>query len=150
MTYIPSVSMFAVMKIEKYYPVLATNDVPRASDFYKRHLGFVEGYVTDWFVFLLHPASDGFALGLVQRDHETMPGQARQVAAGVLLSLEVPDVDAAHARLVEAGASIAVPPRDEPWGQRHFLVDAPDGVLLDVITPIPPSEEYAHAYSDAS
>ena len=104
------------------------------------------GLVTDWFVFLVDPAKAGFALGIVRRDHETVPAQAQTPAAGVLLSLEVPDVDAAYSNLLEAGAPIVAPLRNEPWGQRHFLVKAPDGVLLDVISPIPPSAEYASAY----
>jgi hypothetical protein len=33
--------------------------------------------------------------------------------------------------------------RNEAFGQRHFIVAAPDGVLVDVITPIEPSDGYA-------
>ncbi|WP_261376298.1 hypothetical protein [Isoptericola variabilis] len=36
--------------------------------------------------------------------------------------------------------------RDEDFGQRHFIVAAPDGVLVDVITPVAPSAEYAAGY----
>lgn len=31
---------------------------------------------------------------------------------------------------------------DEPFGQRHFITKDPNGVLIDVIKPIRPSEEF--------
>ncbi len=67
--------------------------------------------------------------------------------AGVLLNFEVEDVDAEHDRLVrKAGLEELVPLRTEDFGQRHFIVAAPDGVLVDVITMTPPTEAYAAQY----
>jgi hypothetical protein len=37
--------------------------------------------------------------------------------------------------------------RNEAFGQRHFIVEAPDGVLVDVVTPIEPTSEYAGQYA---
>jgi len=37
--------------------------------------------------------------------------------------------------------------RDEAFGQRHFIVEAPGGVLLDVIEPIAPTAEFVDAYA---
>ncbi|MFC7023301.1 hypothetical protein ACFQHV_09145 [Promicromonospora thailandica] len=37
--------------------------------------------------------------------------------------------------------------RTEAFGQRHFVVGAPDGVLIDVITVVPPGAEYADRYA---
>ena len=52
------------------------------------------------------------------------------------------DVDAVHARLTdELGVEPVLSLRDEDFGQRHFIVAAPDGVLLDVIQPIAPSAD---------
>jgi hypothetical protein len=36
--------------------------------------------------------------------------------------------------------------RTEGFGQRHFIVAGPDGVLIDIITPIAPSLDYAEAF----
>jgi hypothetical protein len=33
----------------------------------------------------------------------------------------------------------------QEFGQRHFILSAPDGLLLDVIQSIAPSEDYADA-----
>ena len=68
----------------------------------------------------------------------------------MIVNLEVDDVDALHARLSgEHGLKPVLALRDVDFGQRHFIVPAPDGVLLDVIQPIPPTAEYAAAYREA-
>lgn len=36
--------------------------------------------------------------------------------------------------------------RSEDFGQRHFMVADPNGVLIDVITPIAPAAAYADQY----
>ena len=51
-------------------------------------------------------------------------------------SLEVDDVDTAYQRLVIEGPLEAVLSlRSEDFGQRHFILAGPDGVLIDVISP---------------
>jgi len=37
--------------------------------------------------------------------------------------------------------------RDEDFGQRHFITADPNGVLIDIIKPIPPSAEFLKQYS---
>jgi catechol 2,3-dioxygenase-like lactoylglutathione lyase family enzyme len=41
--------------------------------------------------------------------------------------LHVDDVDAFHARLIEAGYTPEMEPSDAPWGERYFHVLDPDG-----------------------
>ena len=36
--------------------------------------------------------------------------------------------------------------KDEDFGQRHFIVEGPNKILIDVIQPIPPSEEFLKNY----
>ena len=61
----------------------------------------------------------------------------------------VEDPDALYAEFQAAGLPILQTLRDEDFGQRHFITADPNGVLIDVIKPIPPTEEYA-AQFDAS
>lgn len=67
----------------------------------------------------------------------------------MLVNLEVEDATATVGQLMAAGVTLVQPLRDELFGQRHAILLWPDGVLLDVIQPIPPSPEYAALYSDA-
>ncbi|TIT59190.1 MAG: glyoxalase, partial [Mesorhizobium sp.] len=78
----------------------------------------------------------------VQGDHETIPEEGRGRTSGLLINFEVKDPDAVYERILAAGLPILRSLRDEPFGQRHFITKDPNGVLIDVIKPIPPSAEF--------
>lgn len=131
--------------LSSLYPVLLTDDVAAAAAFYRRHLLFEPTFESDWYVSLRR---EGFELAVLDSAHETVPESHRRAAAGVLINLEVDDVDAEYDRLVtEAGLTPLVGLRSEDFGQRHFILSAPDGVAIDVITPIPPAPAYAQQFT---
>ncbi|MEU7072162.1 VOC family protein [Streptomyces narbonensis] len=136
-------------RLAGFYPVLATRDVAASRDFYTRHLGFDVTFEADWYVSLRRPDARHYELALLDHAHPTVPeGHRAAIGGGLLLNFEVDDVDAEHRRLVtEAGLREVLPLRTEDFGQRHFIVAAPDGVLIDVITVVPPTEEYAAQYA---
>lgn len=136
------------LALTSFYPVLMTGDVAATAAFYQRMFGFHPLFAADWYVHLQATGDSNVNLAILHGDHDTIPAMGRGRAAGLLLNFEVADVDAAHARLTAAGAEIVLPLRDEDFGQRHFIMAAPDGVLIDVITPIPPSEAFAALYQD--
>ncbi|MGF1507892.1 MAG: VOC family protein [Myxococcota bacterium] len=132
--------------ISSFYPVLVSADVGSAAQFYQQHLGFRALFTSDWYIHLQHAEHPEVNLALLDAHHETVPPEQRTPARGVLVNLEVEDVDAEYARLTDAGAEMVLSLRDEPWGQRHFILRGPDGVLVDIIKPIPPSEQFAASY----
>lgn len=134
------------MKITSYYPVLMVGDVAATARFYCEHFGFVPLFQSDWYVHLQHADDAQVNLAVLDGTHETIPAPARGRATGVLLNFEVDDVDAVHARAQAAGLPILRSLRDEAFGQRHFITADPNGVLIDVITPIAPSAEFAAQY----
>lgn len=135
------------MKTTSYYPVLLSRDVTRAAEFYVAHFRFQPLYQADWYVHLQSLDDPSVNLGLVAMDHVTIPEAGRGRTGGTLLNFEVEDPDLHYARLQSEGATIALSLRDEAFGQRHFIVEGPDGVLVDVIRPIPPSAAEAALYS---
>ncbi len=134
------------MKITSYYPVLMVDEVGPTAAFYIRHFGFVPLFEADWYVHLQMGDDPSVNLAILQGDHATIPEASRGRAGGILLNFEVEDVDAVHARLEGEGLPILLPLRSEAFGQRHFITADPSGVLIDVITPIPPSGEYVAQY----
>ncbi|GER85974.1 extradiol dioxygenase [Dictyobacter vulcani] len=53
----------------------------------------------------------------------------------VVLNVQVDDVDATYARLVERGATSVFAPQDRPaWGARTAHLSDPDGHLLEIYT----------------
>lgn len=134
------------MRLSSFYPVLATPDLAASRDFYTSWFGFEVTFEADWYVSLRRPGRDGapdHELALLDPTHPTIPAGYGKPVQGLLLNFEVDDVDAEWERLVVGGgltAQLAI--RSEDFGQRHFIVADPAGVLIDVITEIPPSPEF--------
>jgi predicted enzyme related to lactoylglutathione lyase len=64
---------------------------------------------------------------------ELVSGSSPVSGGGAALWLQVPDVDAEHARLAAAGVEVLSGPVDEPWGLRECWVADPDGVRIALI-----------------
>lgn len=136
------------MKSTSYYPVIMTGDVAGTVSFYVEHFGFNPLFKSDWYVHLVSTEDETINLAILDGDHETIPEAGRGRVSGLLLNFEVEDVDAIHDRLVAAGLPVLRSLRDEDFGQRHFITADPNGVLIDIIKPIPPSAEFAAQYAD--
>lgn len=137
------------MKTTSYYPVIMAADLPATVAFYVEHFGFRPLFENEWYVHLRASEQPPVELAIVQRDHETIPAEARgRSAGGLLLNFEVEDPDAVYARVQQAGLPILRTLRDEAFGQRHFITADPNGVLIDIIKPIPPTGEYVAQYAE--
>lgn len=129
-----------------YYPLLQVRDVAATSAFYQDLFGFTPVFASDWYMHLR--AADGpQELAVIAYDHDTIPEEGRMPTSGLILSFEVEDAAAEAARFAAKGIRIAQPLRDEPFGQRHFIASDPNGILLDVITPIAPDPDWLAAQS---
>ncbi|EYR80510.1 glyoxalase [Shinella sp. SUS2] len=49
------------------------------------------------------------------------------------LSVEVDDLDAVYAAVLEGGYIVEYGPADEPWGVRRFFVRDPAGTLVNIV-----------------
>lgn len=49
------------------------------------------------------------------------------------LSVEVDDVEAVYAAVLEGGYAVEYGPVDEPWGVRRFFVRDPAGTLVNIV-----------------
>ncbi|MEZ2409272.1 VOC family protein [Bosea sp. RCC_152_1] len=135
------------MKITSYYPVLMVDDVSTTAAFYIEHFSFRPMFEADWYVHLQSVNDEAVNLAILQGDHATIPEAARGRASGVLLNFEVDDVDGIYAQVIAAGLPILLTLRDEDFGQRHFIMQDPNGVLIDIIKPIPPQGAFTAQYS---
>lgn len=137
------------MKTSSYYPVIMTGDVAGTAAFYQAHFKFEPLFSSDWYVHLQSSEDEKVTLAVLDGSHRTIPAQGRGRVSGLLLNFEVEDVDTVYEALRAAGLPILLEIRDEDFGQRHFITADPNGVLIDVIKPIPPSADFAAMY-DAS
>lgn len=131
------------MRLDSFYPVIGTPRLTESRDFYVDLFGFEETFAADWYVSLRRAGPPVFEPALLDPTHPTLPKGHRRPVQGLLLNFEVDDVDAEWERLVvRGGLRPELDIRTEAFGQRHFIVADPVGVLVDVITPVPPSPEY--------
>lgn len=135
------------MKCTQFYPVLLTDRVAETARFYTDHFRFAPAFESDWYVHLQSAEDPAVNIAILDGDHDTIPETGRGRVSSLLINFEVEDVDAEFARAEAAGLPILLPLRDEPFGQRHFITRDPAGVLIDVITPIPPSPEFLAQYA---
>ena len=127
------------------YPVFVVADLVAVRDFYVNHFGFRAVYDSEWYVHLHFAAPDRppLEVAFMRPDVPSQPPalHAPFAGPGVILTFEVEDATAVHARLAAADVlrDMVVELRDEAWGQRHFVFRDPAGILLDVVQPIPPA-----------
>jgi catechol 2,3-dioxygenase-like lactoylglutathione lyase family enzyme len=119
--------------VQSLFPDLCTDDITASRDFYVALLGLRVAFENDWYVQLQSPSDPNLQLAFVRRDHDSVPAPFQAPARGVLVTIETDDVDALHERARALGLPIVYPLRDEPWGQRHFMVADPNGLAVDVV-----------------
>jgi uncharacterized glyoxalase superfamily protein PhnB len=122
----------ATSRGEPFYPNLVTSKFYETWDFYTAFLGFRTVAESDSYVHLVH--AGGAQIGVLR--HELNGDAPELVTAtdgrGFWLNLDVADADAEYARLLAAGAVIASPIADKPWGDRQFTIRDPNGVLVAI------------------
>ncbi len=109
-------------------PVVVTDDPAGTIAFYRDVLGFRVAMDEDGLAMLASPDTPTTQLIIAWASPTAMDAEVRDVA----MSIEVGDVDAAHAAAVAAGLEIVRPPTDEPWGIRRFFVRDPSGRVINV------------------
>lgn len=136
------------MKCTQYYPVIMTNRVEETVRFYRENFRFKCVFEADWYVHLQSEEDEKVNLAVLDQAHETIPQEGRgHGAAGLILNFEVEDVDTVYQAAKDKGLPILLDIKDEAFGQRHFITRDPNGVLVDVIKPIPPSPEFLKQYA---
>jgi predicted enzyme related to lactoylglutathione lyase len=110
-------------------PIIVTADLDRLLAFYTELLGATE---------VMRFPDDGpvFYVGLALGDSELGLSSDASVVAGdpgrMLLSIDVPDVDALLPRVTELGGTGGDGANDMPWGQRVAHIKDPDGNVVNL------------------
>jgi catechol 2,3-dioxygenase-like lactoylglutathione lyase family enzyme len=134
--------------VNALFPDIQSARLPESRDFYTGLLGMEVVFDGDWYMLLRDPRRPRLQIAFVADGHETVPAPFHGSARGVLITVEVDDVDAVHDRAVSLGIELAEELRDEEFGQRHFMAVDPNGLLVDVYQPIPFSPAFLEAHPD--
>jgi len=128
------------------FPVFTVKNLVVAQSFYSENLSFDVVFSNEWYVHLV--SKSGVQVGFMLPDQPTQPPvfQKPYSGEGVIFSLEVEDADAAFEVAKSKSLRIVLELRSEDWGQRHFCIQDPNGVYLDIVQSFEPTEEYQSDY----
>ncbi len=110
-------------------PIIVSADLDRLLTFYTGLLGAREvmRFPEEGAVFYVGLALGDSELGL-SSDGSVVPGEPGRM----LLSIEVPDVDALLPRVESLGGTATSGANDMPWGQRVAHIKDPDGNVVNL------------------
>lgn len=128
------------------FPVFTVADLDAARSFYTENLGFDVVFSGDWYIHLV--SKSGVQVGFLLPDQPTQPPIFRKPYSGegVIFSLEVEDADVAFSTAKSNSLNIVLELRSENWGQRHFCIQDPNGINLDIVQSFELTEEYQSDY----
>jgi predicted enzyme related to lactoylglutathione lyase len=126
------------MKVMRIVPNLSSEAFVASRDFYAAMFDLVVSVeLDDWYLQLMPESNTMLNIGFVKPDDALFAGRpASSGTYGVVLTIHVDDVDEAYRRAKRLGAEIAAEIRNEDYGQRHFLVVDPNGLVLNVMSAI--------------
>ena len=114
---------------------ICSDDLQKSKIFYVELLGFNVKYDSDWYVQLCSPKDSEIEYGIIQRNHELVPEEYRNIPTGMYVTFVVEDVDVTYNKAIEMNIPIIREPRNEFYGQRRFLIKDPNGCLVDICSP---------------
>lgn len=114
------------MRATRITPNLRVAEVEATKSFYTDYLGLTtEEFNLGWVARYTSPET-GANVQLVTRD-ATAPEDS-------VISVHTDDVEGAYEEARKLGYEIVHPINTEPWGVRRFLVRAPDGNIINVVS----------------
>lgn len=116
-----------------------TNKLEESKDFYTDILGFGVTFENEFYI-LLHTPNKESEISFLLPDHPSQQPFFHKSFAGegMYLTIEVDDVNKVYADIKEKGIEIKIDIRDEPWGDRHFAIEDPNGIGIDIVKYSPP------------
>jgi catechol 2,3-dioxygenase-like lactoylglutathione lyase family enzyme len=123
------------------YTIIYVPDVAASIAFYERAFGLIRGFVHDggdYGELATGATTLAFAAERMAASHgiEIRPNSPHTPPAGFELAFVTADPEAAVARAVAAGATVAQAVETKPWGQRVGYVRDLDGCLVELCTPM--------------
>lgn len=119
-----------------------TTKMAETKTFYTNVLGFGVTFENEFYL-LLHTPNHQAEISFLLPDHPSQQPlfQKSFQGQGVYLTIEVDDVDKIYNDLKKKNVDIKIDIRDEPWGDRHFAIQDPNGVGIDIVKYAPPKDK---------
>ena len=98
-----------------------------------KFFGFEVVFEAEWYIHLRN--REGAELALMLPNQQNQPGflHAPYAGSGVVYSFEVDDAEAEYERFKSMDAVFVYELKEEVWGQKHFMMNDPAGMVVDVV-----------------
>jgi len=123
------------IKTMKFNAGIITSKIAESKAFYTGLLNFGVTFENEFYL-LLHSPDEKSEISFLLPNHESQQPLFQKAfkGEGIYLTIEVDDVDEFYKKLVTKNVKIKVDLRDEPWGDRHFAIEDPNGIAIDIVT----------------
>lgn len=115
---------------------ICSTKLPESRDFYVKLFDFNIDYDSEWFVHLISRDKQ-LELGIIDKNNEIVPTEFRMNPNGFYITFVVDSADEIFEIAKSENFEILSEPADTFYGQRRLLIKDPNGVLVDVSSPIP-------------
>jgi len=121
---------------------ILTAKLAESKAFYINNLGFGVTFENEFYL-LLHTPNNEAEISFLLPNHPSQQSFFHKPfqGQGMYLTIEVEDVDKIYKDLKNKGVAIQIEIRDEPWGDRHFAIEDPNGIGIDIVKYSPPQEK---------
>jgi len=122
-------------RINRLMTNICSQDLKTSRDFYVSLFDFNIDYDSDWFVHLISN-DKSLELGIILQSSELIPNEFQKNPQGFYITFVVENIDDVFQRATSKEYQIISEPHDTFYGQRRMLLKDPNGVLVDVSSPI--------------
>jgi len=136
------------LQFEELYFVVVTQKLAETKAFYEKLFGFKALFESSWFYYLQSPGEAPFGLAIMDENHPTHPPSLPgfQPQSGIFMTLRVSDAQAEFQKLKSLGVKPVYDLKSEPWGQKRFCVQDPNGLFIDIVEQTEPQKGWWDAY----
>lgn len=111
-----------------------TDKIAETKKFYTEVLSFGVSFENEFYL-LLHTPNKSAEISFLLPNHPSQQALFHKPfkGEGMYLTIEVDDVDTLYQSLKKKDIPIKIEIRNEPWGDRHFAIQDPNGVGIDLV-----------------
>lgn len=121
---------------------IITTKLQESKEFYTTVLDFGVVFENEFYL-LLHTPNNQAELSFLLPNHPTQQPlfQPAFAGKGIFLTIEVKNVDEWYKKIQAMNIPIMIALRNEPWGDKHFAIQDPNGIGIDIVTYSAPEEK---------
>ena len=112
-----------------------SDNLPETRDFYTKLFDFNVGFESDWFIHLIS-TDKKLELGIIDRTNDIVPKEFQIKPKGFYITFVIKSSDELFEIAKSENFEILSQPEDTFYGQRRLLLKDPNGMLVDISSPI--------------